>query len=190
MIYLQLFLIFLKIGAVSFGGGYGMVSLIREEVLQNGWMNEGEFLNFIAVSESTPGPIAVNMATFIGATQAGVLGAFLATLGVILPSFLIILFVAAVLQNLLKFAGVNAVLIGVRPAVAGLVLATSPAMLSSLIFSFSQTGDPFSFQWKQAAIFLSVAAVAAIWKLVRKKAASPIILILISALPGILFYAF
>ena len=70
MIYLRLFLNFLMIGALSFGGGYGMVSLVREKVLSNGWLTENEFMNFIAVSESTPGPLAVNMATFIGSTQA------------------------------------------------------------------------------------------------------------------------
>ena len=75
-----LFLTFLKIGAFTFGGGYGMVSLVRETVISNGWLTESEFLNFIAVSESTPGPLAVNMATFIGSTQGGILGSFLATL--------------------------------------------------------------------------------------------------------------
>lgn len=64
-----LFLTFLEIGTVSFGGGYGMISLIREKVLQYGWLSESDFLNFIAVSESTPGPLAVNMATFIGSSQ-------------------------------------------------------------------------------------------------------------------------
>ena len=72
MIYLKLFLNFLMIGALSFGGGYGMVSLVRETVISNGWLTESEFLNFIAVSESTPGPLAVNMATFIGSTQGGI----------------------------------------------------------------------------------------------------------------------
>ena len=91
MILLKLFLTFLKIGAVSFGGGYGMIPLMREEVLLHSWIGEETFLNFIAVSESTPGPIAVNMATFIGSSQGGILGAFVATLGVVLPAFLIIL---------------------------------------------------------------------------------------------------
>lgn len=77
-----LFLTFLEIGAVSFGGGYGMISLIREKVLQYGWLSESDFLNFIAVSESTPGPLAVNMATFIGSSQAGLAGAAAATFGV------------------------------------------------------------------------------------------------------------
>ena len=106
-IYLQLFLTFLKIGAVSFGGGYAMISLVRETCIANGWLTEEEILNFIAVSESTPGPIAINMATFVGSSQGGILGSFLATLGVVLPSFVIILLVAAVMRNVLKYAGVN-----------------------------------------------------------------------------------
>ena len=76
MIYLELFLTFLQVGAVSFGGGYAMISLIRERMLMYGWLTEEELLNMIAVSESTPGPIAVNMATFVGSAQGGILGAF------------------------------------------------------------------------------------------------------------------
>ena len=115
MILLQLFWNFLVIGAVSFGGGYGMISLVRETVLGHGWLTESEFLSFIAVSESTPGPLAVNMATFIGASQAGLAGSFVATVGVVLPSFVIILLIAAALHSLMKYAGVNAFLAGVRP---------------------------------------------------------------------------
>ena len=91
MNYLELFLTFLRIGAFSFGGGYGMISLIREETLSHGWLTEDALLNMIAVAESTPGPIAVNMATFVGSSQGGVLGAAVVTLGVVLPSFIIIL---------------------------------------------------------------------------------------------------
>ena len=94
MICLTLFWNFLMIGTLSFGGGYGMISLVREVVLGHGWLTESEFLSFIAVSESTPGPLAVNMATFIGSSQAGLPGALVATLGVVLPSFVIILLVA------------------------------------------------------------------------------------------------
>ena len=128
MIYAELFWNFLMIGALSFGGGYGMISLVRETVLGHGWLTEGEFLSFIAVSESTPGPLAINMATFIGASQGGFWGALCATLGVVLPSFVIILLVASVLQNLMKYAGVNAVLGGVRPCVVAMILATAVNM--------------------------------------------------------------
>ena len=74
-IYLDLLWTFLKIGLFSFGGGYGMLPLMEQEVLDHGWMDGAQFLNFVAVSESTPGPIAVNMATFVGSSQAGILGA-------------------------------------------------------------------------------------------------------------------
>ena len=107
MICLTLFWNFLMIGTLSFGGGYGMISLVREVVLGHGWLTESEFLSFIAVSESTPGPLAVNMATFIGSSQAGLPGALVATLGVVLPSFVIILLVAAVLRSVLRYAGVS-----------------------------------------------------------------------------------
>ena len=137
MIYVELFWNFLMIGALSFGGGYGMISLVRETVLGHGWLTEGEFLSFIAVSESTPGPLAINMATFIGASQGGFWGALCATLGVVLPSFVIILLIASVLQNLMKYAGVNAVLGGVRPCVVAMILATAVNMALSTLAGFA-----------------------------------------------------
>ena len=120
--FLKLFLTFLEIGAVSFGGGYGMISLIREKVLLNGWLSEAEFLSFIAVSESTPGPLAVNMATFIGASQGGVLGALCATLGVVLPSFLVIYAVSFVLRQFSDLAVVQYAFNGIRAGVLALLL--------------------------------------------------------------------
>jgi len=119
MIYLELFLNFLKIGVVSFGGGYGMIPLIQETVVTKGWLSQEQILNFIAVSESTPGPIAINMATFIGSSQGGILGSFIATLGIVLPSFVIILIIASLAKNLMKFAGVKATLNGIRPTIVG-----------------------------------------------------------------------
>ena len=185
MIYLQLFLTFLKIGAVSFGGGYGMISLIRETVLANGWLSEEQFLNFIAVAESTPGPLAVNMATFIGSAQAGFLGALVATLGVVLPSFAIILLIAALISNILKYAGVKSVLDGIQPTIVGLIVATAATMFMTQIFGFTCVGDAFDFDWKSLAVFAAVAAIALGWKLWKKKTFSPILLILISGGLGI-----
>ena len=123
--YIDLFITMLKIGLFTFGGGYAMISLIREQVLSHNWLSESDFLNMVAVSESTPGPIAVNMATFIGASQGGLLGSFIATLGVVLPSFIIILLIATLIRNLLKYKGVQAFLNGIRPCVIGLILSTS-----------------------------------------------------------------
>lgn len=190
MIYLKLFLTFLKIGAVSFGGGYGMISLIRETVMENGWLADDELLNMIAVSESTPGPLAVNMATFIGSSQGGALGALVSTLGVILPSFIIILIIAALISNLLKYKGVQAFLGGIRPCVVGLILATAITMLLSTLLSFGSLGDTVTPDFKGIIIFVAIAAVSVLLKHVLKKAPSPIVLILISAGLGIVFYSF
>ena len=103
MIYLELFLTFFQVGAFSFGGGYGMIAMIRELTLMHGWLTESELINFIAVAESTPGPIAVNMATFVGSSQGGILGSLCATLGVVLPSFIIIVLIASLMTKLLKY---------------------------------------------------------------------------------------
>ncbi len=188
MIFLELFLTFLKIGAVSFGGGYGMISLIREEVLSFGWLTEEELINFIAVSESTPGPIAVNMATFIGSSQGGLLGAFIATLGVLLPSFIITLVIAAALKNLLKYAGVKATLGGIRPAITGLILGTAIIMSLGSVFGIKTTESTFLFDWKGLIILGVLTAVYLIYYRVRKKAFSPILLIIFSGVMGVLFY--
>ena len=90
MIFWQLFIEFFKIGVFTFGGGYAMIPLLKETVLGHNWLSESQFYDFIGVCESTPGPIGVNLATYVGATQAGFLGSLVATFGVVLPSFLII----------------------------------------------------------------------------------------------------
>ena len=189
MIYLELFLTFLQIGAFSFGGGYGMISLIREKTLMYGWLTEEELLNMIAVAESTPGPIAVNMATFVGSAQGGVLGAFLATLGVVLPSFIIILIIAALIRNLLKYACVKAFLGGIRPCIVGLILATGITMLMSTAIGFGGIGDALAIDLKGIIIFAVLIAITVVAKLAFKKKPSPILMILISAGLGMLMYS-
>lgn len=188
MIYLKLFLTFLKIGAVSFGGGYGMISLIREECLTNGWLTEGELMNYIAVAESTPGPIAVNMATFVGSAEGGALGALLATLGVVLPSFVIILLVASVMTGLLKYAGVKAVLGGIRPAIVALILGTAFTMLLSACFGIRSIQSAPHLDLKALAVFALIAAISLAYSKLKGKGASPILLIVISAALGVLLY--
>ena len=125
------------------------------------------------------------MATFIGSAQAGFLGALVATLGVVLPSFIIILIIAALITNLLKYAGVKSVLQGIRPTIVGLILATALTMFVTQVFGFTSVGDEFSFDWKALAIFLVIAAIAILWKVFKKKQFSPILLILISGGLGI-----
>ena len=187
-VYLRLFLIFLKIGAVSFGGGYGMIALIQEDCLRYGWLTEEELLNFIAVAESTPGPLAVNMATFVGSSQGGLAGAFFATLGVVLPAFFIIQLIAAVIRNLLKFAGVQAALSGVRPAIVGLILGTAAVLLLNIVCGVQTVGGGAAFEWKNLVLLLLLFAVSAGYRLWKKKSFSPILLILLSGALGVLFF--
>ena len=185
---LDLFLTFLKIGAVSFGGGYVMIPMLTDEVIAHGWLTETELLNFIAVSESTPGPIAVNMATFIGSAKGGFLGALLATVGVVLPAFIIILIVASIVKGLLKYAGVKGFLSGVRPVVVGLIIATGALLFLTVVLGYTKVGAPLSFDYKSLIIFGIVALTYIVYKILRKKTLSPIILIIFSALLGLLFY--
>lgn len=167
-----------------------MISLVSEKVLVNGWLTEAELLNMIAVAESTPGPIAVNMATFVGSTQAGILGSALATLGVILPSFIIILLISAVMKNFLKYHGVQAFLSGVRPCVVALILGTSVNIGMSTLAGFkSVDGLSFDPDIRAIAIFIIIAVAALGLKKLMKKKPSPIILILISAVLGMLLYS-
>ena len=188
MIYLTLFLTFLEIGAVSFGGGYGMISLMREKVLTFGWMTEEELLNVIAIAESTPGPIAVNMATFVGSRQGGILGALLATLGVVLPSFIIILLIAALIKNFLKYKGVKAFLGGVRPCIVGLILSTAITMGLSKLVGLASVGDAITPDLCGIIIFATLLVISLVWSKIKKKKPSPILMILISAGLGMILY--
>lgn len=186
MIYLSLFWNFLVIGALSFGGGYGMISLVRETVLGHGWLTETEFLSFIAVSESTPGPLAINMATFIGSSQGGFWGAVCATLGVVLPSFVIILLIASVLQNLMKYAGVDAFLGGVRPCVVAMILATAINMALSTLGGFA--GGHFATDARSIVVFALLWVLHGLYRKCKGKAPSPIAMILVSAGLGVLLW--
>ena len=189
MIYLQLFLTFLKVGTFAFGGGYAMLSLIGDSVLAYGWMTEEELLNFAGVETVIPGPIAVNMATFIGYEQGGFLGALLATVGVVLPSFIIILIVAALIKNLMKYPVVNAFVTGMRPALGGLILATAATMALTVFLGFENISSPIAYDWRTFVILAVVIAVPIVYKKLVKKEFSPILLIIVSAVFGILLFA-
>jgi chromate transporter len=188
--YLTLFLTFLKIGAFTFGGGYAMIALIRDECLANGWLSEGELLNYIAVAESTPGPIAINMATFVGSSTGGILGAMVATLGVILPSLVIILLIAAVFTRFSKYPAVKAILGGIRPVIVALITGTGATMLLSLIFGIKGFKSSLAFDWRGLVILVLVAAISFGYTRIRKKALSPIFLIIFSGMLGVLLFGF
>ncbi len=120
---LQLFLTFFKIGLFTFGGGYAMIPLIEKEIVHNKkWIKEGDILEIVAIAESTPGPIAVNAATFVGYRLAGFFGALAATCGVVLPSFVIILAISGILQAFRDNKYVQFAFLGIRAGVLALVI--------------------------------------------------------------------
>ena len=177
MIWIELFWTFFKIGLFTFGGGYAMIPLIKSEVLAHGWAETEEIINFIAVSESTPGPFAVNMATFIGRTTGGIFGAVCATLGVVLPSFLIILIIAGTYEKFKKSKTVQGAMTGLKPAVVGMIAA---ALVSLSMEVFVPKEDT------SAAALVVSAGIFAVMILPALKKKSPIIIILISGLIGVI----
>ena len=185
MIYLDLLLGFLKVGCFAFGGAYGAIPLIRDVVLSYGWLSDETLTYMIAVSESTPGPIMVNLATYIGSSQAGFWGAVIATLAVVLPSFLNILLVTALLTTVLKNKYVQAILRGLKPCVIGIVLATGLYMVFSNCFG--KVGA-FALQWEALLITILLLLAMLIYKRTKKQKLSPILLIILSAVLGTMIY--
>lgn len=183
MICLTLFLEFFKIGLFCFGGGFGMVPLIREAVLKHGWLTENAFYNFVGVCESTPGPIAVNMATYIGSVQSGILGSLSAAVGVILPSFLIILLVAAVLRNLTENRYFKGFLRGVKPVIIALILSTGTVLLAKAVGYVSLR--VFAADFVSITVFALLTATYFVTRAVFKRRIPTALLILLSALLGI-----
>lgn len=188
MIYLDLFWAFLKIGLFSFGGGYGMLPLMEQEVLSHAWMTSADFFNFVAVSESTPGPIAVNMATFIGSSQAGVLGAICSTIGVILPSIIIILLIVAVFKKFLQSKIVESALSGVKPVIVGLIAVTGLWLAVKNVFPNIASFSAEDFSLTALLISVGVGAAYVLYKVLLKKNPSPILVILLSAGLGMIFF--
>lgn len=189
MIYLDLLLGFLRVGCFAFGGAYGAIPLIRDVVLSYGWMDDDALAYMIAVSESTPGPIMVNLATYVGSSQAGLPGAILATLAVVLPSFIVILLITASLKNLLKHRLVQAALRGVKPCIIGIILATGGYMVIHNCIAAREgmfTGPLLD--WQAVGITAVLLAVCPLFRAVKKRSLSPVSLIFISACLGVLVY--
>lgn len=185
MIYAELFWGFLKVGCFSFGGAYAAIPLIRDIVLSYGWLDDEMMSYMIAVSESTPGPIMINLATYVGTTEGGLIGALIATLAVVLPSFIIILLITALLSKVIKNRWVQAFLRGVKPCMVGIILATGAWMTAQNLFAGSFTApDP-------TAILLTaiLAGVYFGWNRFAKKKVSPIGLILLAAVLGAVGFA-
>ena len=186
----DLFITFFKIGLFTFGGGYAMLPLIMQEVEAHGWMERQELINFIAVAESTPGPFAINCATFVGSEMGGTLGgfgsflgSFFATLGVVLPSFIVILIVAKIYEKFKESKIVKGAMCGLRPAAVGLI---GSAVLSTALEVFFPQGFSNILPTITSLEFISGAVIFALSLfLILKKKIHPIYVILMSAALGI-----
>ena len=187
MIYLELLIGFLKVGCFSFGGAYAAIPLIRDVVLSYGWVSEEMLTDMIAVSESTPGPIMVNLATYVGSSQAGIPGAAIATLASILPAFVIILLIMAVMRHTLNNKYVQAVMKGLQSCVIGVITAVGVQMLwkNAVLPLTSAEADwrPLALAAVLAVIYFGSRKIKAL-----KKGISPILLIGIAAISGIMIF--
>lgn len=193
---LLLFWEFFMVGLFTFGGGYGAIPLIRDTILANPeWGVDLDMFQYIVgVAESTPGPIMVNTATYIGTTYAGILGGIFATLGAITPSFIIILLIAKCLQGFMEKKGTRTVLDTIKPCVVGIILSTGvyfllsgviPSINSLFTEGFTKALIP---EWRTVLIFALVFLLRFGWKKWKKKVISPILSIGISAVLGILVF--
>jgi chromate transporter len=185
MIYLKLFWDFFRVSCFTFGGAYGAIPLIRDMVLGNGWITDEGLTYMIAISESTPGPIMVNMATYTGSDQAGFWGSLIATAGVVLPAYLVILLVVSIMKNAMKNRYMQAVLQGLKPCVVGIVLATGTYMVIHNMLPLSATGwfDPAG-----VVITAMLGFVLLLYPRFFGKKLSPIALILCVAVLGVIVY--
>lgn len=200
MIYLTLFWEYFKIGLFTIGGGYAMLKPVLDAVQKHGWMTDAEVYNFVGIAESTPGPFAINLATFVGITVGsgtslgvfgGILGALVATVAVVLPSFIVIIIVTKLFQKFQTNRYVQGVLFGIRPVVVGLVLSAvlsvgAKAVLPNLKLT-AISKDGFSqFNWISLiilAVFFPLSQIK-----IKGKKIHPIILIVASAVLGILIF--
>lgn len=197
MIYLQLFWTFFKIGLFTIGGGQAMIPMISQEVVEKGWLTLDEVQSFIAISESTPGPFAVNIATYTGVSvlqSAGVgesiLGAICATFGVVLPSLVIITLIALAFSNFIKKPAVQSVFVYVRSTVTGLLIAVFVGLVLSTLLGVSSvlSHEPVQFDVIGTCLFALLFGLSLIR--IKGKTLQPIWLIIISAVIGTLCYGF
>lgn len=185
MIFIELLLAFLQVGLFSFGGAYGAIPLIQDTVLSHGWLSEDMIKYFIAVAESTPGSIMVNLATYIGSNQGGIIGAALATIGVVIPSFLIIFLFVKFSDKVFNKPFIQAILDGIKPCIIGIIFASGITMLYGNLFPSDSISE---FDLYALIITVVLIAVSVVWQKIKKKSMSPIALIIVSAVLGIIIY--
>lgn len=190
MIFFELFYTFFLIGLFTFGGGYAMIPMIQEQVVGKGWISGETLTDFIAISEVTPGPFALNISTFVGNNVAGIFGAVCSTIGVILPSLIVIIIVAMILNKFMKNRFVQGALIGVKPIVLALILSVAITLLIKVLFfgGHSLTSE-FTFDRKSFALLILLISTLLIFKKINKKSLNPIALLGLSALLGIIIFS-
>ena len=196
MIYLDLFWTFFKIGLFTIGGGQAMIPMIMTNVLGKGWMEYDALVDFIAISESTPGPFAINIATYSGMVAAqgtgaiGVIGAMCATLGVVLPSVIIILLIAKIFTEFMKKKAVKEVFLGVGATVTGLLASVWLSLFITLIFGLSianyQLVGTFTPDWLSLGLFAVVLPISFVK--IKGKKFPPVLIVVLSALLGLLVF--
>ena len=189
MIFFELFYTFFLIGLFTFGGGYAMIPMIQEQVVGKGWISSSALTDFIAISEVTPGPFALNISTFVGNVVAGAFGAVCSTLGVILPSLIIIIIIALIMNKFMKNRFVQGALNGVKPIVLALILSTALILLVKVLF-FAGRSFHHEVIFDRASLTILVALLLYLFleKKVNKKRISPLVLLGISALLGIIVF--
>ncbi len=190
MIYFELFYVFFLIGLFTFGGGYAMIPMIQEQIIAKGWLEADVLTDFIAISESTPGPFAINIATFVGSQTGGILGAVCSTLGIVLPSFIIILLVAILMKKIISNKFVKGALNSIKPVIIALILFTTCTLFLKLIFFGNQSFvlNNFKFNAKPFGLFIVLALYCLKYKKTHKKSLNAIALLGISALLGLIAY--
>ena len=183
MIYLTLFLEFFKAGLFTIGGGLAMLPILEEAVVKHNWLTEAQFYDFVGICESTPGPIVVNVATYVGSVKGGILGSLSATLGVVLPSFIIILLIASILKNFTENKYFKGFISGVKPVVAALITSTG-LILTAKVLGYVSVKS-FDFDLKKTVIFVLLLGVYFLVQHFFKKKLSSVVLILIAIALGI-----
>ena len=187
MPYIKLVTTFFKIGAFSFGGGYAMIPLIQKEIEKHGWMTAAEFIDIIAIAEMTPGPIAVNAATFVGYKTAGLWGGIIATIGVAMPSLLLILLVSQFFFKYQNHPVNQMVFYGIRPVIVGLI-GTAAITIGETAFVNSGVEIKQFSNLVQYINFGSIIIFALAFLAMVKFKLHPILTIALSAIAGIIIF--
>ncbi|HZJ57174.1 MAG TPA: chromate transporter [Clostridia bacterium] len=191
MIYLRLLLTFVKIGFFSFGGGYAMIPMIEREIEGHGWLNALEFFDIVAIAEMTPGPIAVNCATFVGYKTAGFLGGFAATLGVAIPSLVLILIISRYFFKFQDHPLNAAVFYGIRPVIAGLIATAAVFVSETAIFKGKLSINLISRLLRSPLDVLNLGSIFIFvisFIILKKTKFHPMLVISLSGALGILFF--